>query len=156
MNRGLSVLIALMLSAPSVTLIGDSARVFHSHELQSNVASVIRLANGKGHASTVLAGYGNVRLTISVLTRSGGAEIHPHLDDLMIVQKGSATLVTGGTLTQREDLPNGGVKGTGIQNGVSQQIGVGDIVLIPAGVPHQLLIAPGTVYASLVAKVKEP
>jgi quercetin dioxygenase-like cupin family protein len=32
---------------------------------------------------------------------------------------------------------------------------VGDVVIIPAGVPHQLLIAPGMVYSSLVAKIKE-
>jgi hypothetical protein len=28
-------------------------------------------------------------------------------------------------------------------------------VIVPAGVPHQLLIPPGTVYESLVAKIKE-
>jgi quercetin dioxygenase-like cupin family protein len=36
-----------------------------------------------------------------------------------------------------------------------QTISVGDIVHIPAGIPHQLIIAPGTAYSSLVVKVKE-
>jgi hypothetical protein len=29
------------------------------------------------------------------------------------------------------------------------------VVIVPAGVPHQLLLPPGTVYKSMVAKVKE-
>jgi uncharacterized RmlC-like cupin family protein len=32
---------------------------------------------------------------------------------------------------------------------------VGDVVIVPAGVPHQLLISPGTLYSALVAKIKE-
>jgi len=33
-----------------------------------------------------------------VRTTSGGAEIHAHYDDLMIVEQGNATLITGGTV----------------------------------------------------------
>lgn len=156
MNRGLSMLFALLLSVPSVTVSGDGVKTLRPKELQSDVAHVIELANNSGHASASLTRYGNVALTLSVLTKSGGGEIHAHLDDLMIVQQGNATLITGGTLIQRQELPNGGAKGVGIQDGVSRHIAAGDIILIPAGVPHQLLIPPGTVYAALVAKVKEP
>jgi mannose-6-phosphate isomerase-like protein (cupin superfamily) len=116
----------------------------------------MQVANSAGHASSPLAGYGNLSLRVSVQTKSGGAEIHAHLDDLMIVQQGKATLITGGTLIQRQELANGGAKGAGIQNGVSQEINAGDVILIPAGVPHQLVVPAGTVYAALVAKVKEP
>jgi hypothetical protein len=28
-------------------------------------------------------------------------------------------------------------------------------VIVPAGMPHQILLAPGTVYKSMVAKIKE-
>jgi mannose-6-phosphate isomerase-like protein (cupin superfamily) len=90
-----------------------------------------------------------------VRTTSGGGEIHAHFDDLMIVQQGSATLITGGSLIDPKQGANGETKGTGIKDGVTQTIGVGDYVIVPAGVPHQLIIPPGTIYAALVAKVKE-
>jgi hypothetical protein len=32
---------------------------------------------------------------------------------------------------------------------------VGDVVIVPAGLPHQLLIPPGVVYAAMVAKIRE-
>jgi hypothetical protein len=32
---------------------------------------------------------------------------------------------------------------------------VGDVVVVRAGVPHQLLIPKGTLYSALVAKIKE-
>ncbi len=49
----------------------------------------------------------------------------------------------------------GETKGSSIQNGESQTIVKGDVVHIPAGVPHQLIIAPGSAYSSIVIKVRE-
>jgi hypothetical protein len=34
-------------------------------------------------------------------------------------------------------------------------IEVGDVVIVPAGVPHFIQIPPGTVYSAFVTKVKE-
>jgi quercetin dioxygenase-like cupin family protein len=49
----------------------------------------------------------------------------------------------------------GETKGSSIQNGKSVTIAKGDVVHIPAGVPHQLILAPGSVYSSVVIKVRE-
>jgi quercetin dioxygenase-like cupin family protein len=58
----------------------------------------------------------------------------------------AATLVTGGTMVNAKPRPpdsvavkledGPGASGTGIQGGVSRQIKAGDVVVIPAGVPH--------------------
>jgi mannose-6-phosphate isomerase-like protein (cupin superfamily) len=93
---------------------------------------------------------------LSVRTANGVGELHQHFDDLMIVQQGSATLITGGSLVDPKPTTPGEIRGTSVQGGTSKTLGVGDGVIVPAGVPHQLLIPPGTVYSSLVAKVKEP
>jgi mannose-6-phosphate isomerase-like protein (cupin superfamily) len=90
-----------------------------------------------------------------VRTTSGGAEVHAHFDDVMIVQQGSATLVTGGTIIDPKSTPDGETKGTGIQGGKSQTISPGDLVTVNAGVPHQLLVSPGTTYSAVVIKVRE-
>jgi quercetin dioxygenase-like cupin family protein len=49
----------------------------------------------------------------------------------------------------------GETKGSGIENGKSETIAKGDVVHIPAGVPHQLILTPGSAYSSIVIKVRE-
>ena len=48
-----------------------------------------------------------------------------------------------------------GTKGSSIRNGRSQNLVHGDIVHIPAGTPHQLIIAGGTMFGAVVVTVKE-
>jgi quercetin dioxygenase-like cupin family protein len=73
----------------------------------------------------------------------------------MLVTEGSATLVTGGTVVDGHTNSDGETHGTSIKDGVSQTVSVGDIIHVPAGTPHQLLITPGTSYSAIVIKVKE-
>jgi len=99
--------------------------------------------------------YGNLGLMESVRTANGVGELHNNFDDLMIVEKGSATLITGGSLVDPKPGVNGEVRGTSVAGGESKTIGAGDVVIVPAGVPHQILIPAGSVYESVVAKIKE-
>ncbi len=68
---------------------------------------------------------------------------------------GALTLITGGTIIHTRTVGPGETRGDSIEGGASQTLGVGDVVIVPAGVPHQLLIPPGAVYKSMVAKIKE-
>jgi len=72
-----------------------------------------------------------------------------HTRDLeyIIVTKGSATMVTGGTLvppTIASDIypnpnPNAIIRSAaGIQGGLARKIGVGDVIVNPPGTPHWL------------------
>jgi mannose-6-phosphate isomerase-like protein (cupin superfamily) len=146
---------ALALGVPASTLTGDKAEVISAHDLQAQLAQLAAPAKATGSSGSTLASYGNLALKLSVRTTSGGGEIHKHFDDLMIVQQGSATLITGGTVIDSKTDSEGETRGSGIKGGKSQSIAVGDIVIVPAGVPHQLLIPPGTTYSAMVAKVKE-
>jgi hypothetical protein len=71
------------------------------------------------------------------------------------VTQGSATLITGGAIENAQIDSDGETKGKDIRNGQTRTIGRDDIVHIPAGTPHQLIIAPGGVFSSIVVKVKE-
>ena len=64
---------------------------------------------------------------------------------VFLVLDGGGTLVTGGKLVNPAPLSSAdpdlkllgsGSRGSGIQNGESRQISKGDVVIIPAGVPH--------------------
>ncbi len=155
MNRVSAMVALLALAAPAAVLSGDKAIIIPAHDIQAQLAELAPQAKATGSSGSTLASSGNLALKLSVRTSSGGAEIHAHYDDLMIVEQGSATLITGGTVVDAKQGSDGETKGSGIQNGKSQAITVGDVVIVPAGVPHQLLIPPGTLYSAMVAKVKE-
>ncbi|MGD0909088.1 MAG: hypothetical protein ABSA96_16015 [Candidatus Acidiferrales bacterium] len=72
------------------------------------------------------------------------AEIHLEWTDVIYITKGSATLVTGGKLADDvtpKTFPDGKPfnetkMGTSIIGGESRRLSVGDVVVIPAGMPH--------------------
>ena len=84
----------------------------------------------------------------------GQPEVHETQVDVIVVQSGSATLLVGGTLLNGETAsPHEKRNGT-IQGGVRQKIAVGDIIRIPAGMPHQMLLDGAHDVTYLVVKVK--
>lgn len=151
----MGIVAALALGAPAATLSGDKAHVIPAQDIKAQLAQLAPAAKATGSAGPVIASYGNLGLMLSVRTANGGGEVHKNFDDLMIVQQGSATLVTGGSLVDPKPGDNGEIRGSSVKDGTSQPLKVGDVVIVPAGLPHQLLVKPGTVYAAMVAKIKE-
>ena len=66
----------------------------------------------------------------------GLAEVHDWETDVVYVLEGSATVVTGGTVVDGKVTESGQVRGATIQGGETRRIGKGDVMVIPAGVPH--------------------
>ena len=79
---------------------------------------------------------GTFAVQTSRRVKPGGPEVHMNQDEVMYVVSGSATLVTGGAITGLREGKNGNVGGTGIEGGVEQKIGKGDVVAVPKGTPH--------------------
>jgi len=73
-----------------------------------------------------------------------GASMHEDRAELFYVIDGSATLLTGGTLTSPKD-EGVDVRGPGIENGTPLKFGKGDFMIVPAGVPHQFVDLTGPV-----------
>ena len=74
---------------------------------------------------------GHHRINIVRRTKAAGAIAHEDATELHHIIEGSGTLVTGGTLVR----PAGGGAAT-IEGGVSRHVTKGDVVLVPAGLPH--------------------
>ena len=100
-----------------------------------------------------LGKFGNHFTMLTHREGSGDAELHEHQADLFVVQSGEATLVVGGEMVGAKNSGPGEVKGTSIRNGVKRKLAAGDIVHIPARVPHQLLIESGKELTYFVLKV---
>jgi mannose-6-phosphate isomerase-like protein (cupin superfamily) len=142
-------------SVPCYAQTPGKAEVFPAAQLSSQFAGFTQEAKTKGSSGSTLGDYGTHALKLNQRTASGGAEIHAHFDDIFVVKEGKATLITGGEVIDPHAGSNGETTGSGIRNGIAQPIVAGDLVHIPAGTPHQLLIAPGTTYSAVVIKVKE-
>jgi len=100
-----------------------------------------------------LATYDNHLMGISHREGDGMAELHETQADIMVVESGAATLVVGGTMVAPKTVKPHEVRATSIEGGEIKQLAAGDVVHIPAKVPHQLKIAPGTEFTYLVIKV---
>lgn len=101
-----------------------------------------------------LSDYPNEAFLLAHREADGVPEWHETQADVFFVQSGSATLVVGGTLLNGETVaPHEKRNGT-IQGGVRQKLAAGDIVRIPARVPHQLLLDGAHEFTYFVVKVK--
>jgi len=66
----------------------------------------------------------------------GMAEVHTKDADVIYVLEGTATLVTGGTAVELKNTAPDEFRGKSIDGGETRQLNKGDVIIIPAGVPH--------------------
>ncbi len=149
------ILALAALAIPCYAQAGSNAQVFSGKDVTSQLASLAQMAKASGSSGATLGNYKSHAIKLSVRTASGGAEIHTHYDDIFVVTEGRATLVTGGTVLNAKTGSDGETKGSSIHDGKSQTIVKGDIVHIPAGTPHRLILVPGNVFSAIVVKVQE-
>jgi mannose-6-phosphate isomerase-like protein (cupin superfamily) len=87
--------------------------------------------------------------------KTGTAEIHETESDVQISVRGSATSVIGGELIDAEQRPRKQIRGSSIRGGERRELLPGDIMHIPPGLPHQLLIDEAEPYMYLLIKIDE-
>ncbi len=90
-----------------------------------------------------------------VRSAAGASEMHDKQTDVYYVADGDATFVTGGVLLNDKVVAPGQHQGSGIQGGDVRHISKGDVIVIPAGVPHWFKEVPHSVRYLLV-KVEKP
>lgn len=70
-------------------------------------------------------------------TAPGRAEAHAGHAHVWYILEGEGTVVTGGTIMDVETAVPGEPRGSRIEGGQPQRVAAGDVLVIPAGVPHQ-------------------
>ena len=93
---------------------------------------------------------------ISRRDTSGIHERHEGFSDIFVVQRGHARLRYGGTADGERLTTPGEWRGGTIRGGTEAELAPGDIVVIPAGIPHQLLLPPHESFYYFVFKVAKP
>jgi mannose-6-phosphate isomerase-like protein (cupin superfamily) len=113
-------------------------------------------AAGNAHrvATRRLADFPNDLFMLSHREADGIAELHETQADVFFVQSGSASLLVGGTMVGGETVEPHEKRNGKIEGGVRKQLSAGDVVRIPAGVPHQILLEGAKEFTYFVIKVK--
>ena len=130
-------------------------RVWKATDIDTRGAALAKKLDAQKVASEVIATEGNRTFMIAHREGSGLSEIHDAQADIMVISKGEITMVYGGTIVDGKTTAPGETRGSGIKGGTEVKLGAGDILHIPAKVPHQMKLAPGAQVTYFVAKVVE-
>jgi mannose-6-phosphate isomerase-like protein (cupin superfamily) len=71
------------------------------------------------------------------------AALHEKDAELMVVLDGTGTIVTGGKIVNEERVNAANTRGPSIDGGKSQNVVKGDMLIVPANTPHQVIPTGG-------------
>jgi glc operon protein GlcG len=93
----------------------------------------VRSAFVKGMPLLETSGY---KIHASRRDAAGQAEVHTRDTDIIYVLDGTVTFVTGGTVIDPKETGPDEIRGARIEGGRAQALNKGDVMVVPAGVPH--------------------
>lgn len=128
----------------------DSAVEYYTAALLAHVGD--SLARGRTTGHTLRAHPTFTYLQIRRAS-SGVPEVHDRWTDVTLVQAGHGTLLSGGRVNGSRLETPGEHRGGTIVGGASRPVGAGDLMIIPAGIPHQYMIPAGDSLRYITVKV---
>jgi mannose-6-phosphate isomerase-like protein (cupin superfamily) len=128
---------------------------YSSAELLALEKTLGQKTDATGTATETLKKYASDYTMLAFRSKSGKAELHEKFADFYFVVDGQATLVSGGQMVNGKPTAAGEVRGDSITDGKETKLKKGDIVHIPANIPHQLLLANGDTFQYFIIKVQE-
>jgi mannose-6-phosphate isomerase-like protein (cupin superfamily) len=105
-----------------------------------------------GLASAPLPTGPGVTVLVARRDKTGEVEVHARMADQFVVQAGKATAIVGGTLKGDRETAPGERRGGEITGGTRYDLAPGDVLWIPAGLPHQVVVPAGGSFTYVVAK----
>jgi mannose-6-phosphate isomerase-like protein (cupin superfamily) len=156
MRIGIAIMAVAACAVPIAAAQTPVADRLTQSQLIEQAQQLSAMAQGpSGSTSVKLNEYPNHYTMIALRHKDGGAEIHENFADFFLVVQSRATLVTGGSVENGKEVSPGEIRGTSVRNGTSMTLNPGDVVHIPATVPHQMLVPDGSTFIYFVIKVKE-
>jgi hypothetical protein len=137
--------------AQAATTNDDGVRYMSAAQISAALSPMVDgVATGpvpSGPGATVLAAHRD---------RSGLVELHEVLADILVDQEGDAEILVGGSVAANHKTAPGEWRGGTIAGGRRISFHPGDVIWIPAGVPHQMMLKPGATITYLAFKFSPP
>ncbi|HLK48620.1 MAG TPA: AraC family ligand binding domain-containing protein [Bryobacteraceae bacterium] len=134
----------LLLIAPSFAANESTFGLWTSAVVAQHEAK-LKMHVAPDHSSReTLADYGDHRFRLLYRDADGLPEEHDKIVDVVMVHSGEGALMVGGTMSGKKgSAESGEYLGTGLAGGEVHPLGAGDIVHIPAGMPHSFRVPAG-------------
>ncbi len=142
----LSLTLATLFTA-TISLAGMAAAQGVSYVDHDKVAAAL----GKGGP---LVNAPDLLVSGSHRDKAGNVEVHDKETDVIYVVDGTATFVTGGTMVDGKVTKPGQHVGSNIQGGETHHLSKGDVIVVPAGIPHWFKEVPQSISYYVVKVLK--
>ena len=129
--------------------------VWRSSDIAAKGSELAKKLDAQKVASEVIATEGNRTFMVAHREGSGLAEWHEKQADVIFISSGQVTMIYGGTIVDGKTTAPGEMRGPSIKGGTEAKLGPGDVLHIPAKVPHQMILAPKVKVTYFVTKVVE-
>ena len=140
----LGMLAASLLMPPIFAADAPGFGLFKASELKQRDEALSKKIGPDHSARETLADYTSHRFRLLRRDGDGFPEQHDNIIDVVIVQSGEGTLVLGGTmLNPKSGGTPGEYVGTSLEGGERHSLVAGDVVHIPAKIPHSFLVSQG-------------
>jgi len=138
------VLLAAATPAFAETPPTDPTGLAKAADIQAQVATMAREMKPDQHfAWRPLLRDGATIAALEYWTAPGKPAIHPTDAEYTTVIEGAGTLVSGGRMVDPVTTKSGMIEGSRIEGGTTRDLKPGDVILIPAGIPHWFGITGG-------------
>jgi hypothetical protein len=123
------------------------------NEIKQRESALAKKVGPDHSARETVADYGDHRFRLLYRDADGFPEQHDKIVDIVMVQSGEGTLVLGGTMLQKQgSAATGEYTGSKLEGGELHPLAPGDVVHIPAGIPHSFLVHAGKHITYLLLK----
>ena len=157
MKAAICFLTAALLVVPVLAADPPGFALWRAAELKQRDEALSKKVGADHSARETLADYGDHRFRLLYRDADGLPEQHDKIIDVVIVQSGEGTLLLGGTMINPKTSSGAGeFLGTGIEGGERRLLGAGDVVHIPAGIPHSFLVPKGKHITYVLVKFPAP
>ena len=135
-NRFPILIPAMLLASTPASAQTPPAAAADATEIHAKVAAMAARMGTATFAYEPLVKDGEIVAALEYWKASGKPAVHPDEAEYAMLVDGAGTLVSGGTLHDAKETRPGLVEGSRIEGGTSRPLGPGDVILVPAGVPH--------------------
>lgn len=159
-SRTLALTFLATLAVPAISSSAEPAAIqtFMNHKEIMGLVDKAK-ADRKGDAPLVaepillMAPY---RAQLEYRPRTAPAALHEKDAEFFVVLQGTGSIVTGGKLVDERRTNANNLSGSSITGGRSQSVGVGDMLIVPANTPHQVIPVGGAPIVLMTMHVPYP
>ena len=156
MRTAVRLIATLLVVAPVLAADHPDFRLWKAGELTRRDAALSKKVGPDHSSRETLADFGDHRVRFLYRDADGFPEQHDTIVDLVFVQSGEGVLQLGGTVIDKKATGSPGeFVGSRLEGGSRHPLSTGDVIHIPATVPHAFLVAKGKHLTYVLVKFPE-